>query len=130
MLPPRHRMRRAEDFSDAVRRGVRGGTSLLVLHLSEGGADNGPTGDRTTGAALVGFVVPKAVGGAVVRNRVKRRLRALLRDRTTELRPGSRVVVRALAPSASATSEELARDLDLAFGSARRKQRRRGGGAP
>ena len=128
MLPPRHRMRRAEDFSVAVRSGVRGGTGRLVVHLSEGGTDNGPTGDRATRAALVGFVVPKAVGGAVERNRVKRRLRAILRERMAELEPGSRLVVRALAPSATATSVELARDLDVAFGSARRKLRRRGGG--
>ena len=99
------------------------------MHLSQGLADNGPTGDRASSAALVGFVVPKAVGGAVERNRVKRRLRALMRDRAGELHPGSRVVVRALAPSAAATSVELATDLDVALASARRKLRRPGGGA-
>ncbi len=34
-----------------------------------------------------GFVVSKAVGGAVVRNKVKRRLRHLMRERVDQLPP-------------------------------------------
>ncbi|GLF96753.1 hypothetical protein SYYSPA8_20670 [Streptomyces yaizuensis] len=64
----------------------------------------------------------KAVGGAVVRNQVKRRLRHLIRDRLAELPPGSLVVVRALPGAGDADHEQLARDLDAAF------QRLLGGG--
>jgi ribonuclease P protein component len=64
---------------------------------------------------VVGFVVSRAVGGAVVRNQVKRRLRHLARERLTSL-PGSAVlVVRALPPAASASSAELGADLDRAL---------------
>ena len=49
------------------------------------------TGAGATGAALVGFVVPKTVGTAVMRNQVKRRLRGLMRDRVGELPDGSRL---------------------------------------
>jgi ribonuclease P protein component len=64
---------------------------------------------------VVGFVVSKAVGGSVVRNQVKRRLRHLARERLTSL-PGSAVlVVRALPPAASASSAELGTDLDRAL---------------
>ena len=64
-----------------------------------------------TGPARIGFVVGKAVGPAVVRNRVKRRLRHLARESLTEL-PGSAVlVVRALPPSAAASSVELGAEL-------------------
>jgi ribonuclease P protein component len=66
--------------------------------------------------------VSKAVGGAVVRNKVKRRLRHLMRERVAQLPPGSLVVVRALPPAGDAANEELARDLDAAF------QRLLGGG--
>lgn len=59
----------------------------------------------------VGFVVSKAVGGSVVRNRVERRLRHLVRDQLPELPPGSRAVVRANPAAADASSEVLARDL-------------------
>ena len=65
----------------------------------------------------------KAVGGAVVRNKVKRRLRHLMRDRVTLLPPGSLVVVRALPGAGDADHEQLARDLDAAL------QRLLGGGA-
>lgn len=56
----------------------------------------------------------KAVGGAVVRNRVKRRLRHLSRP-LVEATTGLQVVVRALPPAAAASSEALARDLDSAW---------------
>jgi len=69
-----------------------------------------------------GFVVSKAVGGAVVRNKVKRRLRHLMRDRIAQLPPGSLVVVRALPGAGGADQAQLARDLDAAL------QRLLGGG--
>lgn len=62
--------------------------------------------------ARVGLVVGKTVGPAVVRNQVKRRLRALMRARLDRLPAGSVLVVRALPPAASAGSAALAADLD------------------
>ncbi|GHC76069.1 hypothetical protein GCM10010349_55800 [Streptomyces flavofungini] len=70
-----------------------------------------------------GFVVSKAVGGAVVRTTVKRRLRHLMRDRLASLPPGSLVVVRALPGAGDADHAQLARDLDAAL------ERLLGGGA-
>lgn len=68
----------------------------------------------------IGFVVSKAVGPAVTRNRVKRRLRHLAREQLSDLEtrlPGSAVlVVRALGPSAGATSAELRADLVRCLG--------------
>ena len=64
----------------------------------------------------------KAVGGAVVRNKVKRRLRHLMRDRVDLFPPGSLVVVRALPGAGDADHAALARDLDAAL------QRLLGGG--
>jgi ribonuclease P protein component len=60
----------------------------------------------------VGFVVSKAVGVAVTRNLVKRRLRHLARERTALLPRESMVVVRALPGAAVASYDELARELD------------------
>lgn len=78
----------------------------MVVHLADGvGAAVSVSGPR------VGFVVSKGVGNAVVRNRVKRRLRHLAREHVSSL-PGSAVlVVRALPASASATYGELSSDL-------------------
>ena len=107
MLDRSHRLTSSAGFTAAVRQGRRAGTRTLVLHLGAGpGADPGPR---------VGFVVSKAVGNAVTRNRVKRRLRHLARERLTSL-PGSGVlVVRALPAAADASYDVLGADLDTAF---------------
>ena len=68
-------------------------------------------------SARVGFVVPKAVGNAVVRNRTKRRLRALVAARVAELPPGLDLVVRANPAAATSTTAQLERCLDSAVGS-------------
>jgi ribonuclease P protein component len=109
VLTREHRLTSSRAFSATVRRGRRAGTRTLVVHL-----DHGPS--PTSSAATVGFVVSKAVGPAVTRNLVKRRLRHLARERVRSL-PGSAVlVVRALPAAATARYADLARDLDKALG--------------
>ncbi|MET8334929.1 ribonuclease P protein component [Streptosporangium canum] len=107
MLPSGSRMRRGEEFANAVRKGSRAGRPTLVAHLSVRADTDEPP--------LVGFVVSRAVGGAVIRNRVKRQLRHLIRDRLHRLPRGSLLVVRANPPAASARSERLAAELDVAL---------------
>ncbi len=75
---------------------------------------------------MVGIVVSKAVGTAVVRNTVKRRLRALLARRLAMVPPDAMVVVRALPPAADEDFEALGSDLDGALGAALRRRRDRG----
>ena len=107
-------MRHGSDFEQVVRRGVRGGRETLVVHLT-------PQTDPEPRGAVVGFVVSRAVGNAVTRNLVKRRLRTLVRERLSALPVGSRVVVRALAPAATAPYARLGTDLDAALGTAVRR---------
>ena len=135
VLPSEHRLRRRQDFATATRRGRRAGRPLLVVHLSESGGVTGTgahgvvdpvantemTSTDPHGAgeapspARAGFVVSKAVGPAVVRNRVKRRLRHLVAARISSLPAGSLVVVRALPPAGAADYADLERDLDSAL---------------
>ncbi|MFF5701691.1 ribonuclease P protein component [Streptomyces sp. NPDC012794] len=115
MLSPENRLRRREDFASAVRRGRRAGRPFLVVHLRTSGATDPHEPGDAHPSPRAGFVVSKAVGIAVVRNRVKRRLRHLMRDRLAQLPPGSLVVVRALPGAADAGVDELARDLDAAL---------------
>jgi ribonuclease P protein component len=99
-------MRSSEDFRVTVRRGAKSARPTLVTHVVL------PSGSDAGAATSVGFVVNRAVGSAVDRNRIKRRLRHLMRDRLTDLPEGSRVVVRALPASTRASSATLAHDLD------------------
>ena len=81
MLDPAHRLRRRSEFTAAVRTGRRAGRGSLVIHLR-----SGEPGDTTP--ARAGFIISRAVGGAVVRNRVRRRLRQLVRAELAALPAG------------------------------------------
>ncbi|HEY3465306.1 MAG TPA: ribonuclease P protein component [Amycolatopsis sp.] len=118
MLPAAARLRRSEDFRVVLRRGSRAGRRRLVVHAlttDPSGAADTVQFDGTVPAARAGFVVSKAVGNSVVRHRVTRRLRHLVSARLGTLPAGSALVVRALPPSASASSAELGADLDAAL---------------
>jgi len=60
----------------------------------------------------VGLVVSKAVGNAVVRNRTKRVLRALMSSRIGQLPDGVDVVIRAKTDLPGTRTTILAQDLD------------------
>ncbi|WP_435741757.1 ribonuclease P protein component [Nocardioides sp. SYSU DS0663] len=118
MLPPSHRLRDADTFRAAVRAGARAGTRSLVVHLlvpdGTAGSEASPHRDAEPLPPRVGLVVSKAVGGAVVRNQVKRRLRHLAREHVARLPAGSVLVVRALPAAAEAAYATL--DADLSRG--------------
>ena len=114
-----------------MRAGRRSGRRTLVAHVwqpAESRAGGGPLIHPAEASAVVpaavwsgsaparvGFVVGRGVGPAVTRNRVKRRLRHLMRPRINRLTGGSLCVVRALPAAASASYGELERDLDAAL---------------
>ncbi len=118
--PPAARMRRRQEFELAVRQGKRAGGWLLTAHLLIG--DGGSTGDDEVTLPRIGFVVTRAVGGAVVRNRVRRRLRDVARMRAGWLPAGSLLVIRANPRAADARQRDLAADLDLVLGRLLRRQ--------
>jgi ribonuclease P protein component len=129
VLPQQSRMRRAEDFRRVLRTGRRVGGSVLAGHLllpvGPAGLDDalGSPGEVLSGdPAKVGFIVSRAVGSAVVRNRVKRRLRELMRERLASLPRGCLLVLRAHPAAARARQADLAADLDLVIGRLLRRQ--------
>ena len=102
MLPARHRLRRGEDFASAVR-GGRSGSRLAVVHAR--------VSQPTVPECRVGFVVSKAVGNSVQRNRVKRRMRAVMAQLLPSLPAGGDLVVRANPAAAEVTYLELDAEL-------------------
>jgi ribonuclease P protein component len=110
-------MRRRDEFTLAVRRGRRAGRPRLVVHLLDRAElDRASAPDLPAdGDPLVGFIVARTVGNAVVRNKVRRRLRHLLREHVDRLPPGSLLVVRANPKAATAHHDELAADLGSAL---------------
>ncbi|KUI44533.1 ribonuclease P protein component [Mycobacterium sp. IS-1590] len=114
MLPARYRMTRSTEFGNTVSRGVRAVQPDLVVHALRSGEPSEP-GPR------IGLVVSKAVGTAVQRHRVARRLRHVARSLVNELDPADRVVIRALPSSRHAISARLEQELRTALRRARPK---------
>lgn len=102
VLPARSRLRHPTDFRDTLRQGVRCGRTSLVVHARR----------TASGTSRAGFIVSKAVGNAVHRNRVKRRLRHLAAAALPDAPFDVDVVVRALPPAATA---DLGADFTSAF---------------
>jgi ribonuclease P protein component len=69
----RHRLSRSRDFDDVYRRGTSASTRHLVLHWF-------PREEDPEGDPRLGLAVPRSVGSAVVRNKVKRLLREAWRE--------------------------------------------------
>ena len=76
----RHRLSRSRDFDAVYRHGRSVSTRFLVLYSFPREDDDGD--------ARLGLAVPKAVGTAVVRNRVKRQLREIWRERLGSVAAG------------------------------------------
>ncbi len=97
-LSKHRRLRRREEFRRALRDGKRARDALLSITAVRSEL---PDAD-----SRYGFAIPKRVGGAVVRNRIKRRLRAIVGK--SDHPKGWDYVIYAFPAAANATSEKLA----------------------
>lgn len=77
----RNRLSRSRDFDAVYRSGRSASTRFLVLYWFP----RAEVGDETP---RLGLAVPKSVGNAVVRNRVKRQLRETWTELAGRARPG------------------------------------------
>jgi ribonuclease P protein component len=99
--PPARLKKRAEFL--AVRRGEKRRGPLFLMEVLDRG-DGGPP--------RLGFTVTKKVGNAVVRNRVRRRLKEAVRTRAgADMAPGSDYVIVGRREVLGASFDDLAREL-------------------
>jgi ribonuclease P protein component len=77
----RYRLSRSRDFDAVYRRGRSVSTRYLTLHWF-------PREDDSAGEPRLGLAVPKTVGNAVIRNRLKRQLRETWGELTPHVAPG------------------------------------------
>lgn len=97
----RYRLLKTADFDRALRSGRRAGSPYLALFVS----------DNELGRPRVGFAVSRKLGNAVVRNRIKRRLRELVRPLAQSTEAGRDVVIVARPSAIEAEYARLRQEL-------------------
>ena len=108
------RLKRRAAFRQAAR-GIRVGRDTFTLQAVTRDDELAPR---------VGFTVTKRVGNAVVRNRIRRRLRALCDAESGAFAPGTDYVIVARRAALAAPFTGLAADLSGALAAARKKLQR------
>jgi ribonuclease P protein component len=99
-------LRRQSDFARLKRRGERISTPTLTFYRSDAW-----TGDASS---LVGITISKPIGKAVLRNKLRRRVAAIVHDLLAE-RSTMRLLVVARPPAATATFADLRADATSAL---------------
>ena len=98
MLARPNRLTRGADYKAVVRKGRRCAGPNTVTYVTTTGQDR---------SARFGFIVSRQVGPAVVRNTVRRRLKAVCAEALPSVLAGSDVVIRALPAAATAPFGDL-----------------------
>lgn len=97
----RARLRRRSDFERALKGRASASSAYLALFV----------GNNDLGRPRVGFAVSSKLGDAVVRNRIKRRLRELVRPLADSTQAGRDVVIVARAQAIDADAARLRTEL-------------------
>lgn len=107
-FPKSHRLLRHSDFEQVYKRGRRHFTAqMTVFYL--------PRPDEGLRGARVGFTVSKALGGAVQRNRIRRRLREAVRLSGSHCESAVDVVINPKRSALTADFKDLQSEVVKAF---------------
>lgn len=107
------RMTSADAFTHVMKHGRKAGGRAFVVYVSD------DTLGKTEGNPLVGLIVSKAIGNAVQRNLMKRRLRSIMAS--SDVTGAMCWVIRALPGSKTMTYDALEDTLTASMRSALRK---------
>jgi len=100
-FPKSARLNRAAEFAKVKAEGVTSHGRYLLLGSLQTEEDQ---------PAKIGLVTSRRLGGAVVRNQVRRRLRELARKSRPELKPGVQLVIIARPSAVKASFDQLQQD--------------------
>ena len=100
-LRRQYRLRKPRDFAKVYSKGVSTASRLVVVYALPSQGD----------CVRVGVAAGKKLGNAVVRNRIKRIIRAALREIRPNIKLGFDLVVIGRAGAANAKTQEMKRDL-------------------
>jgi ribonuclease P protein component len=107
VLPAAARVRTRSDHKLVAQTGCRVRRGALVLSMVAAAPEVSTAAGIEPGQPRAAAIAGRRVGPAVTRNRVKRRIRELLRERLVELPAGSLLVVRALPGAERASYAQL-----------------------
>ncbi|HLO48152.1 MAG TPA: ribonuclease P protein component [Kamptonema sp.] len=98
MLPPANRLRHDREFSAVYRKGIRRNSPHLTLralrNLNNVGSAQQQTSLKSLSATRIGISISLKVSKrSVVRNRIKRQIRAALRQMLPRFSPGWNLVI-------------------------------------
>lgn len=119
MLARSNRITKPYEFRHTLTSGVRVVGQNLAVHAVNASPED------SAHPARVGLIVGKACGSAVLRNQIKRRLRASSRELLPALGSGIFLVVRALPAAGTADLASLKLELSGSIQAAMRKLERR-----
>jgi ribonuclease P protein component len=114
------RLKRRTDFRAIAQAGARAPAKAFVLQAlqreQQGGEENGQENRKASGKIRVGFTVSRQVGNAVERNRVRRRLREMVRGKpASAFAPGYDYVLIGRRTALTCPFSDMARELDGAL---------------
>lgn len=109
-LPARHRLTRPGDIGVTIRSGARARSGPFVVHSRR-------RKSQVSVPPRFAFALPRTVGGAVDRNRVRRRVQGLVHawERSGQLAGDVDVVIRVMPGAADLGSAEIRRRLEPLF---------------
>ncbi|MBT9151862.1 MAG: Ribonuclease P protein component [Firmicutes bacterium] len=102
-LRPCYRLKKRKEFSHVFATGRSAAGNLMVVYSLS----------RDGGSVRVGFSAGKKLGNAVLRNRVRRRIKEIVRKFLPHLVPSRDLVVIVRAGAVKATCSELEKEFQL-----------------
>ena len=109
-FPKSSRVLRSSDFRKIYDGGVRSACRYFAAFCLKTESTDGPK---------IGFTTPRALGKAVIRNRIRRRLREVIRLRLNLVDPHWEIVFNPRRAAEEAATADLAREVERLFSKCR-----------